>query len=127
MGRVNLKTRIRRNQLDVLAGENYRDENSEIVSYLNISNNEALLGIQREDGIYTIFAKENIYYSTVSGVEGNIPHKAFLDILKRNALNLGKTGRFEFVKVNETGSIWVFNGKTMNALWNTILLLVEAG
>lgn len=125
MKEVNIKARIRRNKLDLLAGENYRDENWEIVKYLNNANRKALVGIQRKDGIYTIIGKENVYYSTVSGVEGSIPHKEFIDILTKNAWDLGKTGQFEFVKVNERDLVWLKDRETMNALWNTVIPFVD--
>lgn len=123
MKKINIKARIRRNKLDSLAGESYRAENSEIVQYLNSKNKKAILGIQREDGIYTIIGEEYIYYSTKSGIEGSIENKYFLDILSKNATSLGKSGDFEFIKVNEKYYVWLQNAETMNALWNTILLL----
>jgi hypothetical protein len=125
MKKININARIRRNKLDLLAGESYRDENSEIVKYLNRVNKKALLGIQRTDGIYTIIGEEYTYYSTDLGVEDSIKHVHFLAILSTNAMRIGKAGNFEFIKVNERDSIWLKNAETMNALWNTILLLAS--
>lgn len=124
MGEVNIRARVRRNMLDQIAGENFRDEHSEIVTHLNRTNKKALVGIQRKDGIYTIVGKENIYYSTVAGVEGSIPNKAFLDMLRENVHKLGKTAQFEFIKVNDTDFVWLFNGQTMSALWDILKVLV---
>jgi hypothetical protein len=123
MKEVNINARIKRNKLDELAGIYYKEDNSIIVQYLNSKNKKALLGIQREDGIYTIVGEEFIYYSTDSEDEGEISHGEFLEILKNNALDIGKRGTFQFVKVNEMDEVWLLDGPTMNALWNTILLL----
>lgn len=126
MVKVNIKARIRRNKLDVLADNYYRDENSELVKHLNSINKKALVGIQREDGVYTIIGEEYIYYSTVLGVESEISNKDLLVILRKNAMNLGKTGNFEFININERDAVWFKNIETMNAMWNTILLLNNA-
>lgn len=122
MEKVNISARIKRNKLDELAGIYYKEDNSIIVEYLNSKNKKALLGIQREDGIYTIVGEEFIYYSTDSGDEGEISHGEFLEILKNNALDIGKKRTFQFVKVNEKDAVWILDGPTMNAMWNTILL-----
>lgn len=126
MVKVNIKARIRRNKFDVLAENSYRDENSEIVKYLNSVNKKALVGIQREDGIYTIVGEEFIYYLTALGKEGEIRHKDLLEILTKNARSLGKMGHFEFVNINEQDAVWLKNIETMNAMWNTIMLLDDA-
>lgn len=123
MKNINIKARIKRNRLDELAGEFYRDETSFIVKELNDKNRKALLGIQSDDGKYTILGEESVYYRTSSGFEGEIPYAMFLKILTENAWSLGKTGDFEVVKISEKDSIWVLNAATMTAMWNTILLL----
>jgi hypothetical protein len=123
MKNINIKARIKRNKLDELAGKSYKDEESEIIKHLNSVNKRALLGIQREDGIYTFIGEDCIYYLTALGVEGEISHGKFLDILKENALKRGKTGEFEFININEENAVWVMNAYTMNAMWNTIMLL----
>lgn len=123
MKNINIKARIKRNQFDVLAGEFYQDENTQIIKELNLQGKKALLGIQREDKIYTVIGESSVYYSTNLGVEGEISHEEFLKFLQKNAINLGKKGIFEFVSINEQDVIWVLNGPTMNAMWNTILLL----
>lgn len=120
---VNIKARIRRNKLDKLAGNCYRDENSAIVKYLIEDSKKAILGIQREDGIYTILGENSIYYMASSGAEGEVSHSYFLEILSQNALSQGKAGDFAFVMVNSNDSVWLKDAGTMNAIWNTILLL----
>jgi hypothetical protein len=126
MKKVKLKARIRRNMLDKLAGTCYLDEDSGLVNQLNSRNRSALVGIQREDGVYTVIGESSIYYSTTSGVEGEIAIGGFLAILRKNALSLGKTAPHEFVALNEREAIWVMNIQVMNALWNTLLLLYGA-
>lgn len=124
MKEINIKSRIKRNRLDILAGKSFRDETSEIIQHLNKSDANALVGIQREeDGIYTIIGAEKIYYMTPLMTKGDIPISEFLSILTKNAMKLGKTSAYEFVKISEKSSVWVMNLETMNALWNTILLL----
>jgi len=123
---INIKARIKRNKFDKLAGEHYRDNNSQLIKDLQNKNIQALLGIQKGDGMYTVIGLESIYYSTGSGTEGEISHGIFLDILQQNALSKGKTGDFEFLEVNENDAVWVMNAYTMNAMWNIIMLLHNA-
>ena len=120
MKRINIKPRIKRNMLDTLSPEDYRDENSEIIQHLNKSE---LVGIQREDGIYTIIGVKKNYYMTPLMTKGDIQISEFLCVLTKNAMTLGKTSTYEFIKISETVSVWVMNGEVMSALWNTMLLL----
>ncbi|GAA4034868.1 hypothetical protein GCM10022409_19180 [Hymenobacter glaciei] len=109
--------------LDKLSGTYYVAEHSAIIKQLNAVHKHALVGIQRADGIYTIIGSENIYYSTSFGVEGEISIKDFLNILRENALRLGKTAKYEFIAINDRDVVWVMNPQVMSALWNTLLLL----
>jgi len=120
-----LKARIRRNGLIELAGSFYRDDNSAIIKRLKEQNKQALIGIEREDSIYTILGENFTYYSTNLGIYGQITHRELLEILQNNALKTGKSGDFEFVPINEQDSIWFGNSYLMNALWNTIMFLYE--
>lgn len=123
MKNINIKARIKRNMLDQLSGKHYRDESSDIVRDLNSNKKDALVGIQREDGIYTIIGVEKIYYRTPTGVDGEIFISDFLKILNEITLRFGKTVEYEYMKINEFESIWVMNSQTLNALWNTMLLV----
>jgi hypothetical protein len=123
MKSINLQARIKRNMLDKLSDNYYVAEHSSIITQLNAVNKPALVGIQREDGIYTIIGPENVYYSTPSGTEGEIVIGDLLNVLRENAWRLGKTAKYEFVALNGTDVIWVMNPHVMNALWNTLLLL----
>jgi hypothetical protein len=116
-----LKARIRRNKLDTLSGDYYRDEHSVVVQYLNGLGKNALVGIQREDGVYTIIGLEKVYYLNQSKVECEISIKDFLIIFNRTTLVLGKTTEYEFIKINEKDFLWVMNIYTMNAICNTVL------
>ena len=126
MNHINIKNRIRRNMLDKLAGKYYKNESSDIILHLNSKEKKGIVGIQREDGIYTIIGTEKIYYLTTSGIEGEISIDNFLTILKETAMKYGKKAQYEFIKINETNSIWVMNIQTMNALWNTMLYINNA-
>lgn len=109
--------------LDTLSAENYRDEHSEIIQYLNNLGADILVGIERKDGIYTLIGTETIYYMTPSMVQEKLPIKDFLCILQATAMTNGKMAIYEFIKINKNASIWVMNTQVMNALWNTMLLL----
>lgn len=119
----NIKARVKHNMFDVLAGSNFRDETSEIITHLNSIGQKALLGMEREDGIYTIMGEDHIYYLTPERIAGQIPHKDFLKILHKNAMSLGKKAQFDYVPVNEKDVVWVKDAYTMNAMWNTIMML----
>lgn len=118
-----IEARIKRNQFKELAGEYYRDNNSEIVQKLNNNGKSAYVGIERDGKTYTIIGEKSVYYLTETGVDGEILISDFLKILKENAWTIGKAGNFEFIKINDQDSIWVSNGEIMNAMWNTLLLL----
>jgi hypothetical protein len=118
-----VQARIRRNGLAKLAGNHYLDEDAGLVNQLKSSKKGAFVGIEREDGVYTVLGEERVCYLTPSGVEGEIAIGEFLAILQKNALLLGKKSPHEFVALNEQASIWIMNGEVMNALWNTLLLL----
>ncbi len=117
-----IEARIKRNGLVGLAGDHYRDVSSQIIKDLKSCGKSPIIGIQRNDNVYTIIGEKYVYYLTETGAEGQISHEGLLEILRKNALKLGKTGNFQFVKINEYDSIWVLNVETMNAMWNTILL-----
>jgi len=123
MKRINLKARIKRNMLDTLSGENYRDENSNIIQYLNNFGADILVGIEPEDGIYTLIGTDTIYYMTALMVQEKISIKDFLYILQETAMTNGKMATYEFIKINKNASVWVMNAQVMNALWNTMLIL----
>lgn len=125
MKNINIKARIKRNMLDQLSGNYYRDKNSDIIRHLNSNKRNAIVGIQQEDGIYTIIGDEKIYYKTLLGAEGEILIGDFLKILNETTLRLGKKVEYEFIKINERESVWVMNTQTMLALWNTMLLLYD--
>ncbi|GAA3940948.1 hypothetical protein GO495_09500 [Chitinophaga oryziterrae] len=123
MAEVNIKARIEQNGFDIYAEDAFRDENAEIIKYLNSIGKKALVGIQREDGIYTIVGEEYVYYLTLSGTTGEMSLDAFRKILKADAMSLGKKGDFQFLKINEQDTVWLKSVETMNAMWNTIMYL----
>jgi hypothetical protein len=119
-----LKSKIKRNSLEIYAGIYFRDDTSQIVNSLNEQGKSALFGIEREDGVYTIIGEEFVYYSTILGINEEIPLNNFSEILHINALKKGKEGKFEFIKINDN-LVWLYNKSTMNALWNIILWIKE--
>lgn len=76
--------------LDTLSGENYRDENSDIIQCLNNFGADILVGIEREDGVYTLIGTDTIYYMTSLMVHEKISIKDFLYILQETAMTNGK-------------------------------------
>ena len=117
-----IEARIKRNKLKEIAGEYYRDSGSQLINNLKNTGKIVFVGIQREDGIYTVIGRNSVFYSTSAG-EFEIPNKEFINLLTSNALRMGKDSDFEFVKTNSNALIWVFNGSTMNAIWNTVMLM----
>lgn len=118
MKNINIDVRIKRNQLDKFAGIHYRDNDSDLIKKL-----KALVGIERQDGVYTVISENFIYYSTILNKEKKISLSDFLEILKYNALSKGKSSDFEYIYTNDGESIWIKNANTMNALWNTVLYI----
>jgi len=117
-----LKSRIKRNNLQEYAGQYFRDDSSSIITTLNKDGKQALVGIEREDGVYTIIGRKFVYYSTEHGFKGEIPIKKFSNILNFNAINKGKKGNLGYVEINEKKDIvWLYNRATMESLWNLII------
>ncbi len=125
MKKINVLARINANNFVELAGHNYIGPNSQFIVLLNSENREGILGIKREDGVYTIIGAEYVYYHTSNGVKGQISHSEILKILKKNAWELRKHNKFEYLKLNDLLHIWIKDGPTMTAIWNTILLFAE--
>lgn len=111
--------RIKRSKLDEVAGEYYRNHESSVVKRFK----NAFVGIQREDGLYTIIAEECIYYSTDSGTENKLPLSEFLICLKKSAFIQGKKGNFEYLRIENDDLIWLLSPHTVCAIWNIVQLL----
>ena len=118
-----IEARVKRNNLPVLADSNYRDNQSKLVKSLAENGKDVYLGIESDSGLYTLLGLENVYFSTESGLESEISNSDFLVILQQNAMNVGKSGDFQYVTIGSGESVWVKDGPTMCALWNTLLLL----
>ncbi len=120
-----LKAKIKRNGLENHAASHFRDEISKIIRSLNEQGEKALVGIEREDGVYTIVGEKYIYYSTVLGDKDKISLGDFSDKLQINGLRKGKGAKYEFLEVDNKKVVWLKNEMTMNALWNLVLWLDE--
>ena len=118
------KARVKRSSLAEYAGKHYRDESSTIINSLNNKGKDALVGIQKEDGIYTIIGKSSVFFSSTDGISEEIPINLFSEKLHLNALKTGKRANFEFLAFDDK-EIWLFNKSTMEAMWNIILFLEE--
>ncbi|WP_298900677.1 hypothetical protein [uncultured Psychroserpens sp.] len=119
-----LKKRIKINNLEKHAGSYFVDESSKIINILKDEGKKVLLGIQKNDNVYTILGEEYVFYSTLNGNKGKFTLSEFSDILHDNALEKGKIfARYKCVKINGNEKIWLKNKSTMKSLWNTILWL----
>lgn len=90
------QARLRRNGLVELSGDNYRDGNSEIVRRLNLENKSAYLGIQDDDGPYTILGRHWVFFSDHEGVEAKISYDEFDASMQRYVWKHGKGASFSF-------------------------------
>lgn len=121
-----LRARIKRNNLEKHAGNHFVDESSKIINILRNEGKKALLGIQKNDDVYTILGERYVFYSTLNGSKGQVTLSEFSDILHDNALKKGKIlAIYKYVTINNT-KIWLKNKSTMKSLWNTILWLEKS-
>ena len=120
-----IEARVKRNNLLVLAESNYRDNESELVKSLGESGKDVYLGIENDNGIYTLLGPDKVYFATESGFESEISNSNFLAVLQQNAMKVGKSGDFQYVTIKSGEAVWVKDGATMCALWNTLLLLSD--
>lgn len=120
-----IKARVKRNQLEELAGLFYCDNESLFIKELRNNGLNAILGIKKDDSTYTVIGEDYVYYLTKSRKHSKITHLDFNQLLSKNAMKLGKAGDFEYVPINNQDTIWVANAQIMNALWNTSMLLTN--
>ncbi len=119
-----LKSIIKRRKLEACVGSYFRDSDSELVCELNSEGKEALFGIQREDGVYTIIRKGFVYFSTISGGKKEMTLIDFAHKLQINTATKGKGGNYEFLPLSDE-EIWLFNRKTMEIFWNIVLWMLK--
>jgi len=118
-----LDRRIKLNNLEKHAGNHFVDESSKIINILRNEGKKALLGIQKNDEIYTVLGEKYVFYSTFNGSKGKVILSEFSDILHDNALKKGKIlASYKYVTI-DNNKIWLKNKSTMKSLWNTILWL----
>lgn len=119
-----LKARIKRNNLEKHAGNHFVDESSKIINTLKDEGKRVLLGIQKNEDVYTVLGEKYVFYSTLNGNKGKFTLSEFSEILHNNALKKGKVfARYNYVAINSDEKIWLKNKSTMKSLWNTILWL----
>lgn len=121
-----LKARIKRNNLKGYAKNYFIDENSDAIKLLNHDGKKALVGI-KNNKVYTILGEEYVYFSTISGKKRQISLNDFYNALQEEALSKGKLfTRYKYLKIDNDEKIWLNNKKTMIALWNTVLYLIDS-
>lgn len=118
-----LNAKIKRNNLEEYAGEYFRDNNSQIVLDMKKSGDDALFGIEKENGVYTIIGEKYAYFSTPLGKNQKISLERFSKFLHSNAMNKGKKARYEFLDFENEHEVWVLNINVMSAFLNIILWL----
>lgn len=126
MNKVNklkaINARIKRFGVDVIFGEYYQDENSEIVKYLASQNKKVLVGIQRPDGIYTIIGEYSIYYSTTTNEEYEISHEEFLEIGESYVDFMKKGNKIDFLDIKDSNRVWVCHSGVMLGIAGILVL-----
>lgn len=123
-----LKARIKRNNLKRYAKKYFIDETSETIRLLNSEEKKALVGIKKDDSLYTVLGEEFVYYSSLSGKKGKIKLNVFSNNLHEETLRKGKIfARYKYIKIENGEKVWLNNKLTMQALWNTILYLIDVG
>lgn len=122
-----LKARIKRNNLETHAKDCFINENSEIIKALKSEGKKALIGIKKDNNIYTVLGEEFVYYSALSKIKGQIPLSVFSNLLHEKAINKGKIfARYRYLKIQNGEKIWLNNKSTMLSLWNTVLYLISS-
>lgn len=115
--------RIKQNMFREFAGDDFQDENSPFIYDLRKKGKLPIIGIKRNDGLYTIIGEEYVYFSSKLSIDNQILHLDFLKSLKTNAQQYGKSHKYEFIKTINGYEVWVKNNQMMNAIWNTIHLV----
>lgn len=118
-----LKRRIEKSKLKILSQDSFMDFHSQLIRELNGSGHIAYVGIQSNEGMSTIIGAQELYYAEKSGELKEIKNSDFLNVLKKNGMELGKKGQFEFIHLDNGSSVWVMNGSVMSAIWSIILFL----
>jgi len=116
-----INTRLKKNKLPELAGEDYCGMQSPLVMHLRERGKLAYLGIKNHKGEYTILG-ENLVYVSAEDKECEIPINVFVAALSGIAMQLGKGTDVEYIFIANWGNVWMKNNFTMTALWNTALL-----
>lgn len=122
-----LNARIRRSNLKEYSKNYFRDDTSQIIINLNEEGKQALVGIQKENEVYTIIGEKYVYFSTCLKAKGEIPLRTFSNILYNNSIKKGKLfSRYKYVKINNNQRVWLNNKLTMSAILNIILWLEKS-
>lgn len=104
-----LKARVERSCLVESAGKYYGDMDSQIIQNLNNEGRNAFVGLERDDGIYTVLGEKLVYFSTKSGDTDTISITSCLNTLHNYGLNEGKgiLKRYKFIPINDKQQIWI--------------------
>ncbi|OED44985.1 hypothetical protein AB832_01655 [Flavobacteriaceae bacterium (ex Bugula neritina AB1)] len=108
-----------------IAGNFYRNNDSDLIRRLNESDNdnEVYFGIENKDGVYTVLGEKYLLFSTKSGVEKSISNLKFLEEIKK--IGLSKEQKYEFVKIDENNSIWIYNIQMLSIILSLIVFLTR--
>lgn len=116
--------RVKRQKINVHAGRYFKDDSSELINSLKNEGKKALIGIGRDDGVYTVLGEEYVYYCTTSGKKYEMLLQEFSDAISHNAIMKRKWRRFKYMKVNGE-KVWLHNRLTMYGLMNVMNWLVD--
>lgn len=121
--RINiLKGRIARSRLEEYAGGDYEGLQGELVQQLQKQGKKVLVGIQNEEGMYTLLGEDGLYYCDSNGEEGKLDYSTLLEAFRRFRFN-GFVRGHEWMPIQTTDTlpettIWLKDGYVLNALWN---------
>jgi len=118
-----IERRAERNGFIKNAGINYLDRSSSLIKDLNNRNKITYLGIQHEDGVYTVLSLEALLFSTKKGTTHEINYSDFRELARYNFIEKGKTKNTSFLKIDEETKIWVKNSEMLIAILNLIILI----
>ena len=122
---MNLNARLTRNRFREVAGEYFQYDGSPLLEELNSDGINALVGIQRGDGAYTILSYDQLHYRTDDGTVGSIDYKDILEKFRDISFDNGKKKKYEYF-IFEKDRIWFHNESVFCAFWNTVSFLHQS-
>ena len=117
-----LKGRIARSKLEEKAAGDYEGLEGELVQQLQKQGKKVLVGIQHEEGAYTLLGEDGLYYCTIDGEEGVMDYTTLFEAFRVFRFNSFARG-YEWMPIpsaegTKEKTIWLKDGYVLTALWN---------